>query len=189
MNRITHFLPCSIICHGECEYVIAKQIQIKKRRDLNVIGDKNGKKCIEINSLNTFINHKFPSKESYIKVNKESLCFDKKTKKILNHRIVAIMDKDQTPDLMFDSYVDGRMFASFWYGEEKLILPIYFNPDLDTVFNNHGFKIDTHKHKPAQYFKYMTTQYSKVEEMLKSLSDAESNIRILFEYLEKTIEK
>ena len=185
MNRTTHFLPCSIICHGECEYVIAKQIQIKKRRDLNVIGDKNGKKCIEINSLITFINHKFPSKEAYIKANKESLCFDKKTKKISNHKVVAIMDKDQTPDAMFDSYVSGKMFAGIWYGEEKLILPIYFNPDLDTVFNNHGFKIDTRKHKPAQYFKYMTTQYSKVEDMLKGLSDAESNIRLLFKYLEK----
>ena len=172
MNRITHCLPCSIICHGECEYVIAKQIQIKKRRYLNVIGDKNGKKCIEINSLNTFINHKFPSKEAYIKANKECICFDKNEKKILNHRIIAIMDKDQTPDLMFDSYISGKMFEQFWYGEEKLIFPIYFNPDLDTVFNNHGFKIDTRKHKPAQYFKYMTTHYSKVEEMLKSLNDS-----------------
>lgn len=152
---------------------------------MNVVGDKNGKKCIEINSLNTFIGHKFPTKEAYIKANKESLCYDKKTKKISNHKIVVIMDKDQTPDTMFDSYVNGQLFSDFWYGEEKLILPIYFKPDLDTVFNNHGFKIDTRKHKPAQYFKYMTTQYVKVEEMLKSLPDSESNIRLLFEYLEK----
>lgn len=187
MNRITHFLPCSIICHGECECVIAKQIQIKKRRDLNVIGDKNGKKCIEINSINSFLIHNFPTKQAFIRANKECLCVDKKTKRIINHKIISIMDKDQTSEAIFESYTNGKLFAEFWYGEEELMLPLYFNPDLDTIFNKHGFKIDTRKHKPAQYFKYMTTQYSKVEEMLKSLNEAESNIRLLFEYLEKII--
>ena len=187
MNRVTHYLPCTIICHGECEYVIAKQIQIKKRRNLNVVGDKNGKKCIEITSLNHFLSHKYPHKEAFIKAYKDYLCIAKENKKIIDHKIFAIMDKDQTPDNLFNSYLSGKMFDGYWYSEEQMIVPIYFNPDLDTVFNNHGFKIDVHKHKPAQYFKYMTTQYDKVEEMLKNLPDAESNIKTLFEYLEKIV--
>ena len=184
MNKIIHYLPCSIVCHGESELVLVRLLQNKYRRNLNPLSERNGKSSIEINTLNKFLSRRYPSKQDYIKENKSVLCLKNK-KEIINHRIFTLMDKDYIDDKLFNSYKDKTMFDNYWWGKEHLIEPLYFYPDMDTVFTNHGFPININKHKPSQYFKYLTTQYDKVISMLLSLNACESNIVILLDYLKK----
>lgn len=182
MNKTIHYLPCTIVCHGECELVLIRSLQNKKRRFLNPLAERNGKSSIEINTLNKFLSRRYPTKSDYIKENKSVLCLKNK-KEIINHAIFTLMDKDNTDDVLFEEYKNSRIFFGYWWGEDGLIKPLYFNPDMDTVFTNHGFPINTSKHKPAQYFKYLTTQYDQVIKMLYSLSPSESNIKELLDYL------
>ena len=95
------------------------------------------------------------------------------------------MDKDDTPDSLFNKYINGELFSTYWWGKEHYIVPIYFNPNMDAVFKKHGFPIDTSNRKPAQYMRLMTTRYDDVIKMLKSLSLSESNIKIFIEYVEQ----
>ena len=56
---------------------------------------------------------------------------------------------------------------------------------MEVVLNNLGFNINRKSHKPAQYFKLMTTKYDEVINMFKSLDLKETNISLLFEYLDE----
>lgn len=183
MNKTIHYLPCSVVCHGESELVLIKQIQNKKRRSLNPLSERNGKGCVEINTLNKYLSRQFPSKNDYIKQYKNVLCLRNK-REIINHQIFALIDKDETSDAVFESYKSKKLFDGFWWGQEKLIVPLYFNPNMDIIFTNHGFPIDTNKSKPAQYFKYLTTRYDDIMDMLYSLNNRESNIKELLCYLD-----
>ena len=182
MNKTIHYLPCSVVCHGECELVLVRSIQNKKRRFLNPLSERNGKSSIEINTLNKFLNRRYPTKADYIKENKSVLCLKNK-KEIINHKIFSLMDKDNTDDYLFNAYKNKTLFSGFWWGEDELIFPLYFYPDMDTVFSNHGYPINVNKHKPTQYFRYLTTDYDGVIRMLSSLDPKESNIRELLDYL------
>lgn len=183
MNRAVHYLPCSIICHGECELVLVKQIQNKKRRFLNPLSKDNGKHSILINTINHYLCSLFPDEKTYIKKNKDLLQLDK-DKNIINHKIFIIMDRDNATDELFESYKNKSLFKDYWWGKKDLIVPIYFDPDMDTILNKHGVVIDTRRNKPTQYFKYLTTQYDTIIELLKSLKPNESNIKELFDYLD-----
>ena len=185
MNKTLKHLPCSIICHGECELIIVKQIQGKKRRKLNPLAKDNGRNSILINTINHYLEKNYPDKKTYIRKNKDLLQLDKDTGRIINHKIFAIMDKDDADDKLFESYINKTLFKEYWWGEDDLMEPIYFDPDMDTVLKAHGIKIDTSCHKPAQYFKLMTTKYDEIIDVFMNLSEKESNIRKLFEYLNK----
>lgn len=186
MNKPIHYLPCSIICHGESELVLVLQLQNKYRRKLNPLSEKNGRNSIQINTINSFLNRRFPDKEGYIKQFGGIICLKNK-KTIINHKLFSIMDKDQTSDTDYKAYLNRSLFNNYWWGKEGLIHPIYFYPDMDTVFTNHGFTINKNKHKPAQYFKYLTTAFDDVIAMLLSLKPNESNIRELILYLDSII--
>jgi hypothetical protein len=183
MNRVVHYLPCSVVCHGECELILVQQIQVKKRRFLNPLSKDKGRQSILINTINHYLNSLFPDKKAYIKKNRDLLQVDK-DKNFIKHKIFTIMDKDEASDELFESYKNKSLFKEYWWGKEDLIVPIYFDPNMDAVFNNHGIVIDTNKQKPAQYFKHLTTQYDKIIEMLRSLSGKESNIKEMFDYLD-----
>lgn len=183
MNKTIHYLPCSIVCHGESELVLVRSIQNKKRRFLNPLSERNGKSSIEINTLNKFLDRHYPVKLDYIKENKSMLCLKNK-KFIINHKIFALMDKDNIDDDIFDAYKSKALFNGYWWGDDVLIVPLYFYPNMDVVFNNHGFPININKPKPFQYFKYMNTNYDGVIKMLRSLDSKESNIKELLDYLD-----
>lgn len=185
MNKTIKYLPCSVICHGECELILVKQVQGKRRRNLNPLARDNGKSSILINTINHYLEKHFPDKRTYIKTYRDLLFIDKDTGSIKNHKIFTIMDKDDAPDELFESYMDKSLFNNYWWGKENLIEPIYFNPNMDVVLKNHGIKIDTSKHKPAQYFRLLTTRYDEIISIFNNLSDKESNIKLLFEYLDK----
>lgn len=180
-KRDIRYLPCTVICHGKCEHVLVSQIQNKNRISLNPICDKNGKKSIMINTLNDFLKTHYKSRKDYLKENNDLISHDKK--RMYNHKIFAIMDKDDASDRLFDDYKTKRMFSNFWWGDEEYIIPIYFYPDMDTVFIKHGFKIDRRREKPSQYLKLLTTNYDGVIKMLMSLPTQESNIIVFFDYI------
>lgn len=184
MSREIKYLPCSIVCHGECELILAKQIQAKMRRNLHPLAKDNGRNSILINTLNYYLQKLYPNKKTYIRKNRDFLLYDKNNDKILNHKIFAIMDKDETSDQMFQSYIDKSMFKDYWWGKDELIEPIFFNPNMDDVLKKHGINIDTKNHKPSQYFKLLTTKYEQIISILKELNEKESNIKLLFDYLE-----
>ncbi len=94
------------------------------------------------------------------------------------------MDKDDTPDELFEQYKTGELFSSYWRGKNNYIVPIYFYPNMDEIFKKHGFKIDTSCHKPAQYQRLITTRYEEVITMLKNLPSSESNIKEFIKYVE-----
>lgn len=182
-NRNVKFLPCSVVCHGESEVILAKQLQNNKRRNLNVLSEKNGKQTIMINTINKFLDSRFPTIETYISENRDLLQVEKY--KILNHKIFTIMDKDDKSDELFESYKNKSLFNDFWWGAENLIEPIYFVPNMDVVFSKHGFPIDSRKKKPFQYLVYLTVNFDDVIVMLKNLKPEESNINIFLDYIDK----
>ena len=181
--RKIRYLVCSTICHGKCEEVLVLQIQSKNRIQLHPVSDKNGKKSIMINTLNNFLNTHYKTRNDYIKANTDLINHDKK--RMFDHKIFAIMDKDDAAEKAFENYKNKTMFSEYWWGKEDYIYPIYFNPDMDTVFNKHGFKIDISRDKPSQYLRLLTTNYQKVIEMLVSLPKKESNIGEFIDYINK----
>lgn len=181
MNRKINYLICSVVCHGECEYNIVLQMQNKNRRNLHPIADKNGKISININTINKFLSSQYPTEKEYIKKNDQTIHIS--NKKIINHKIFTIMDKDETTDKMLKAYIDKSLFKGTWWGDDDLIEPIYFVPDMDTIFIKHGYPIDPHKSKPRQYYELFATRYDEMIEMLSSLSKEESNIKILIDYI------
>lgn len=182
-NRKIHYHPCSTVCHGECEQILVKQIQVRTHKPLNPLSEKNGRRSIIINTVNDYLSAHFPTEKEYILAFKDCLKVDKK-RGILDHKIFVIMDKDDTPDTLFEQYKNGQLFLPYWWGKKNMIVPIYFYPNMDEVFKKHGYKIDTSNHKPAQYLKLLTLKYSEVVAMLKSLSKLESNIKDFIEYVE-----
>ena len=127
--------------------------------------------------------------KTYIRKNRDLLQIDKSDGNIVNHKIFAIMDKDEASDELFQLFIDKSLFKDYWWGQEKMIEPIYFNPNMDTVLRNHGVNIDTRKHKPAQYFKLFTARYNEMINIFLNLNEKESNIKSLFEYLEQFEDK
>ncbi len=182
-NRKIHYHPCSTICHGECEQILVKQIQVKTHKSLNPLSEKNGRNSIIINTINDYLSAHFPTIADYKTKFKDCLKIDKK-KGILDHKIFSIMDKDDTPDELFEKYKNGEIFSSYWWGKGGYIVPIYFYPNMDEVFKKHGFKIDVSNHKPAQYLKLLALKYNEVITMLKCLPLSESNIKEFIEYVE-----
>ena len=180
-KRKIRYLPCTTICHGRCEHVLVSQIQNKNRIPLNPVCDKNGKKSIMINTLNDYLKSHYEIREVYVKANKEVINYD--NKQMFGHKIFSIMDKDDTPDKMFEDYKTKRLFTSYWWGKEGYIEPIYFYPDMDAVFTRHGFPIDRRREKPAQYLKYLSVDYDNVIKMLMSLPKSESNISVFIQYV------
>lgn len=180
-NREIRYLPCTTICHGKCESVLVAQIQNKNRISLNPICDKNGTKSIMINTLNDYLESHYKTRDDYIKANKDLIKHD--NKRMYGHKIFSIMDKDETPDKMFEDYKTKKLFSSYWWGIENYIAPIYFYPDMDTVFTKHGFIIDKRRKKPSQYAKYLSLDYDNVIKMLISLPKSESNISEFIEYV------
>ena len=180
-KREIRYLPCSSICHGKCEIVLISQIQQKNHLNLNPIGDKKGTKSIMINTLNDFLSSHYNTRKDYIRKNEELIKHDKK--KMYNHKIFTIMDKDETSDKMFGDYISGKLFSLFWWGLEGYISPIYFCPNMDVIFTRHGFPIDKHRDKPGQYLKYLTTNYDGIIKMLMSLPMEESNIKDFLDYI------
>lgn len=182
-RRKLKYHPCSTICHGECEIVLAKQIGLKTGNPVDPLSDKNGRKSININTINKYLKRHFPTRKDYVSHYSDCIKYDKY--KIYDHKIFAIMDKDETPEKTFKAYVTGELFNGQWWGDEKYIVSIYFYPDMDEVFKKHGFPINKSEHKPNQYFKLLTTKYDEVIKMLKELPKSESNIKEYIEYLEK----
>lgn len=180
-NRPIHYLPCSIVCHGESELIFVKQLQVNNRRSLNPLADKNGKQTIMIDTINKFLNSLFPSKQEYLKKTKDLICVQKG--KIINHKIFCIMDKDDKSDALFNAYKNKELFKEEWWGKEDLIVPIYFDPSLDEIFTKNGFPINKKRSKPAQYFKYLSMNFDQVIEMLKNVPISQSNISVLLDYL------
>ena len=184
MNRSIKYLPCSIVCHGECELVLIKQIQGKKRRNLNPLAKDSGRNSILINTINHYLERNFPDKKAYIRKNRDLLLIDKKTGEILKHKIFTIMDRDDASDELFNSYLDKSLFKNYWWGQEELIVPIFFDPNMDEVLRKHGIEIDVKRHKPSQYFKLLTTDYDNMIQTYRSLDSNESNINVLFDFLD-----
>ena len=184
MNRKVKYLPCSIVCHGECEVILVKQIQAKMRRNLNPLSKDGGSNSILINTINHYLEKRFPEKKTYIKKNNDLLNVDKENHKILNHKIFTIMDRDDSSDELFASYLDKSLFKDYWWGQEQLIEPIYFDPNMDAVLRKYGIEINAHSSKPSQYFKLLTTKYDDIIDVFKNLDEKSSNIKMLFEYLD-----
>lgn len=151
---------------------------------MNPLSRDKGTHPIMINTINSFLNGTFPTQKDYVKKYRDQLCLGK-GKTIINHKIFTIMDKDDASDELFESYKNKSLFKDYWWGQEDLIVPIYFVPNMDTVFSKHGFPIDTKGQKPSQFFKYLTTQYDLVIDMLRSLKQSESNIAELLNYLDE----
>ena len=183
MNRQVRYLICSVICHGECEMQLVSTIQNRYRRKLNPIGNNNGKSSIEIGSLTSFLSKRYPTINSYKNAYKNLLNIKKQM--IIGHKIFTIMDQDQTSFEMIDKYKNKSLFKGYWFGDNNYIEPIYFIPNMDAVFNKHGFTIDTNNHKPAQYYKLFTTRYDDVIKMLNQLPLEETNIKVFLDYIKE----
>ena len=155
-----------------------------KNRNLNALSKSGGKNSILVNTVNDYLFRHFSTYESYVRKYRELLHYDKESKTLRNHKIFAIMDYDNCDEKIFKSYIDKSLFKGFWWGDMSLIEPIYFIPNFDAVLSKHGFNIDTKKPKPFQYYKIFSLNYEEVIEILRNLPLSETNISVLFDFLD-----
>lgn len=180
--RLIRFYICSVVCHGESEVLLIEHLRKNYRIPIETLSEKNGRRSININTINSYLEAHFPSVDDYIKCFDD--CINHEKRRLINHKIFAVMDKDDTSDEIYDKYKDKTLFKSHWWGKDDYIVPIYFYPNMDYVFRKHGFEINTSRDKPQQYFKLLSTKSDEIIGMLKSLPKSESNIKELLDYIE-----
>lgn len=141
--------PCSFVCHGRCEYVMAKKIKSLLRLPISIYAESNGKCSIQVHGLLKFVAHQpsLRSREAYLRdngINKSDAksFFD-------HHKIIFLMDLDDASSSEADDYVSGRLFSKEWYA--PYAMPIYFRPNLDAVTKRIGYDIDVRRAKPEQF--------------------------------------
>jgi len=171
--------PCSVICHGLCEIKIVEHFRSTLRTGIRDFSRNAGRSSLEVQNLVDQLTG-IPGLK-----NEKDFCrcykleVHERKQFLANHKIFLLMDKDAAPDSLWKSYKNGSLFRGLWI--EPYVVPIYFEPDFDTVSSSAGFAIDKERHKPDQVQKYLLSRpdYLRALAAKKSLT----NLHVLLDYL------
>lgn len=173
-----NYTKALVIVHGKSEKQIVQYIKSNLRLKMEIYSDKNGEKAIQITSLkNTFNNKIFKSFNNFIKEYEDIKLSDDYKSIEDNFKVFIIMDTDDCTEKQKIDYKNKEMFKDHWL--YKYIVPIYNNPELETVLTKAKvpFKKTGDKRK-KEYVKLFPTdpKYNKSDEI---------QIKELYEKLKK----
>lgn len=128
-----------VICHGKSEKYIMDHIKSKLRIPIRNYAKDNGKKSIEISSINSILNGRdFKTKDQFLK--KYSNIKEAKVgkKKILvDFKLFIVLDVDYTSIEDVKRYKDKSMFKDHFLYD--YIYPILNDNNLEEVLNDIGY--------------------------------------------------
>ena len=177
---------CVIICHGKSEYLFFTTIKRILKTPIEIDGDKNGGKSVQIRSIPHFLQRQdykdFPSFTrkgavgQYACVNHRALSSD--------FKIFFVMDLDDCPENEGSAFIDKSMFQKHW--SYPHVMPIYCHPNIEAVFEELGY-FPTTRNKTEYY----TSLFSKilvcredVEKLGRSLEPCQTtNLAVLIGFL------
>jgi hypothetical protein len=145
----THLSPCSFVCHGRCEFVMAKKIKSLLRLPISIYAESNGKSSIQIHTLLKYMSHQSSlySREAYLKDNGVETNYANAF--FNHHKIIFFMDLDDASAKEAQEYISGHLFSNEWYS--SCVLPIFFRPNLDVAAKQAGYNINFKRDKPEQF--------------------------------------
>lgn len=176
--RIFSYLKAVVIVHGKSEKHICEFIRRNLRLKIRIKSDKNGDKSIQINGLERYLNNDVFKSLKNFKKHFEDLEIDSKTKMIPEYfKIFIIMDTDDCNEDQKRSFINKEMFKQHW--AYNYIVPIFNNPDLESVLKKSGINIS--KNKMKDYIKlfplypdYSKSDVIQVEELYQLLCNNSS---------------
>lgn len=190
-RKLNH-LKALIIVHGKSEYQICQYLKQNLRIKMEIHGDKNGEKSIQITSLmNTLkdTNHKnfnaFYNKYPTIKVEGKG-----KNRIIEDFRIFIIMDLDDCSKEQSEAFKNKSMFKDYWAYD--YITPIYNDKNLEEMLIECGIKYNKEdKRGKKQYVsifptdkKYLKSDTIQVKEFAEKIKNSKkSNLIEVISYL------
>lgn len=124
-----HYMRLMVIVHGKSELHLCNYIKNNLRLMIEVIGDKDGEKSIQINSLTSYLNNSLFSdiRRFVARYPVEQT----KGNKIRNFQLFTIMDTDDCTPEQLQAYKDKSIFKKHWLRD--YIVPIYNTGNLEDV--------------------------------------------------------
>lgn len=177
MKRRLHYLKAVVICHGKSEMLMCDFMKSNLKIRIDVVADKKGKKSIQITSLKKYF-------DNAIFKNKECFCAkygdDLPNGKIPDDfKIFVIMDLDDCTKQQKESFLNKSMFKN--HELYNYIVPIFNNPELESVLIKSKISYEKSKGKIEQYIKifptdkkYINNDIIQVDEFGKNLKPNEN---------------
>lgn len=129
------YLKAVVIVHGKSEKQMCDYIKSNLRLKLEIYGDKNGEKSIQITSImRTLNNSKFETLSKFRTHFSDAFAETERKKSGIherNFKIFIIMDTDDCNDVELENFKNKDMFRKHW--AFKYIVPIWNTPDLEEV--------------------------------------------------------
>lgn len=178
---------CLIICHGLSELIFVEDIKSNLRLKLKTYADNNGRKSIQITSLDKlFKTRNFSSLRNFQNAYNIRVVGGK----ILNFKVFIMMDFDEeeyTPQIKND-FLTKRMFKSHFLYD--YIVPIFSIENFDDIMSLAGFKIDRKKKRQSyqKIFPGKRGDFARFKEITAHISRVikkRTNIMKLLSYLEE----
>ncbi len=167
-------LKAIVICHGKSEVQMCQYIRANLRLPMEVVGEKNGEKSIEITSIGKFLQRReycsifsFQQKFPTVEIVKGKFAH--------YFKIFIILDEDNFSQQKLNEFITKQLFINHWMYEH--IVPIYNIQNLESVLQTAGIKFTkVGKNMKKEYIKifptdpkYMKTDSIQIEDFQKSL--------------------
>ncbi len=192
-KREPNYCRTLIIVHGLSEYQMCEYIKQNLRMPIEIYGDKNGKKSIQISSLmGTLNDHNHKSLHNFYNTyNSVKLSGRGKKQQIENFKIFIIMDVDDCTEQERDRYINKSMFKGHWALD--YIEPLFNKLNLEDVMKSCAIPFDNKQSKSSQYIsifptdkKHIKNDSMQILEFYNAIkSSSKTNMELLFEYIFK----
>lgn len=136
------------VVHGKSEAILCRKLERSTRCRICVFSEKEGEACISLRSLPEVMSARPFRNESDLHREFEDLDYDPRRRPMMpDLRIITVVDTDDSPHDV-QAYVTGNLLRSCPLSDS--IVPIYNTPNLDAVFESHGFLVDR-RNKAGSY--------------------------------------
>lgn len=175
MEDRRHYSKGIIIGHGKSEVDFCNNIKQNLRLKIEIDSDKNGKKSIQINSLNRLLNnHKYGKRSNFLNYHKDIKIV--KGKIDADFKILTIVDTDdKEKEINLTRYLNKEMFKGHHLYE--YIVPIYNTPNLECVFEEIGHVFKNKGDDRKKEYKNLLKPYPAPELAREYLKDLEDRLR------------
>ena len=180
MSRTIRFPPCSIVCHDLCEVKIAEHLRSKLRIGIRSFSKNGGKNSLEVQNIPIQLAGIPGMKDASSFCRIYGLSKNENAPFLSQHRIFFLMDRDAADRKTWSAYKEGSLFHNLWVA--PYAVPIFFEPDLDTLSSLAGYPIDKKSHKPDQIQKFLSHPNKNYLGDIASLS-SHTNLSLLLDYL------
>lgn len=141
-----------VICHGKCEWILARHISTNLHLNIKTYAKDKGDHSIQIASImNTLYSKPFINPKELAKKYVIEECVRGRNRKLVNFKLFIIMDTDDCTEQQYNDFISKKMFEKHWLCE--YIVPITNSPSLDMVLREVGLlKGEMRKGDKAFYY-------------------------------------